>query len=211
MSMKILVVDDHPLMLQGIKQTLIAEPDMKVVGEAKSADEALSLLRAIEIDVLILDINMSGRSGLDALPDIRKTSPMLPILMLSIHPEGAVALRAIKAGANGYLSKDAIPEELIRAVRRVHSGKSYVSPFLADLLVHEMNGHPLSLPHTKLSDKEYQVMCLLASGKGITEIAALMRLSSSTISTFRTRLLEKMNMTTNAELTRYAVHCQLID
>lgn len=208
--MNILIVDDHPLVRRGLVQTLAAEPGMAVAGEAGSVAEARALLRAGRFDVVILDINLPDGTGFDVLHEIRQSDPRLPVLVLSIHPEGSVALRAIKAGANGYLSKDGAPEELALAVRRLAGGGSYVSRPLADLMVQEMSGRAVPLPHEKLSDREYQVMCLLASGKPLGQIAESLGLSPTTVSTYRGRVLDKMGFSSNADLTRYAVAKHLI-
>ena len=208
--MKILVVDDHPLIRQGLRQTLDAEADLTVAGEAGNAKDALAQLRSGMFDLLILDINLPDRSGLDLLQEIRNLCSRLPILVLSIHREHSLGRRALKAGANGYLCKDSAPEELVRAVRQVSNGGSYVSAELTDMLVAELSGRPNDSPHGKLSDREYQVMCLLATGKTITQIASLLRLGPTTISTYRMRILEKMELTSNAELARYAVINQLV-
>lgn len=209
--MNILIVDDHPLIHRGLAQMLGDETDIRVTGNADGAGAALALLRSAPFDIVILDINLPDLNGLDLLRVIRKTYPALPILALSIHPEGSVALRAIKAGANGYLCKQSAAEEVVTAVRRLAAGASYVSAKLADMLVLELGGRTLPNAHDKLTDREYQVMCMLATGKAIIEIADLLHRSPNTISTHRTRVLEKMGMVTNAELTRYAVAHQLID
>ncbi|NTV10111.1 MAG: response regulator transcription factor [Zoogloea sp.] len=208
--MKILIVDDHPLVRQGLKQTIDAVPDMTVAAEARDASEALAALRGGMCNVVILDINLPDRTGLDVLQELRKFNGKLPVLVLSIHPERALAIRCLKAGANGFLNKESAPEELVRAVRKIANGGTYVSSALADMLALEVSGRSLALPHEKLSDREYQVMCLLASGRSISQIAVMLNRSPNTISTYRARILDKMGMDSNAELTRYAVASQLI-
>lgn len=208
--MKIIIVDDHPLIRQGLKLTLESEPEMAVSAAATTAGEALALLRSAECDVLILDINLPDRDGLQVLKEIRTFNSRLPILVLSIHPEGSLAFRALKSGANGYLNKESAPEELVKAVRIVAGGGTYVSSRLAQSVVLEVSGRTLVLPHEKLSDREYQVMCQLASGCSISQIAAKLGCSPNTVSTYRSRILDKMAMRSNAEITQYAVAHQLI-
>ncbi len=208
--MKIAIVDDHPMVRAGIRLTISNEEDMEVIGEAGTSREALALLSRISADVLVLDINLPDRSGLDTLRDIVKTQPELPVLILSIHPEGSVAIRAIKSGASGFLNKESAPSELVLALRKLHKGGTYISEGLADLLVKDVGGRSAAILHDALSDREYQVMCLLASGQSIAQIASLLHRSPNTISTFRARILEKMGMSTNADLTRYALQNQLI-
>lgn len=203
--MKILIVDDHPLIRRGLRQTLESEPGLSVVAEAGTAEDALDRLREAEFDLLILDVNLPGRSGLEALGEIRRSQPHLPILMLSIHPDDSVALHAVEAGANGYLCKHIAPEELVRAVRKLGAGGRYYSDHLMEMMALKLSGRAAALPHESLTDREYQVMCLLAVGKSITEIAALLNRAPTTVSSHRTRILGKMGMTTNSELTRYAI------
>lgn len=209
--MKILIVDDHPLIRLGLKRTLAAEKDISVAGECGTAAEALAMLDAAQFDVLVLDINLPDGNGLNVLRTIRKSDSGLPVLVLSIHPEDCVAMHAIKAGANGYLCKDSAPEALVQAVRQVGAGGSYVSPRLADMMVQELSGRSAVLPHESLTDREYQIMCLLAAGKSISAIATALSRSPTTISTHRSRVLDKMRMSSNTELARYAATHRLID
>ncbi|MEW6001601.1 MAG: response regulator transcription factor [Nitrospirota bacterium] len=210
-SIKICIADDHELIRRGFKQIIAEEPDMAVVGEAKNADEVLDFIRKKDCDVIILDISMPGRSGLDLLKELKVQKPKLPVLILSMYPEELYAVRTLKAGAGGYLTKDSASEELVKAIRKVVEGKKYVSPTLSEKLAFDLEigeGKPL---HEHLSDREYQVMCMIASGKTVKDIAQELFLSVKTISTFRFRILEKMRMKNNAELTHYAVKHHLID
>jgi len=210
--MKLVIVDDHPMVRKGIKQTLNAELSVKSVHEASNAQDALSLLQKMpEISVLILDINLPDRNGFDVLLDIHRRWPRLPVLVFSIHAEGTLGIRAIKAGASGFLNKTCAPEALVNAVKQLASGATYVSSYLADLLVREISGRVMAASHDQLSDREYQVMCMLATGKSISQIAAALYRSPSTISTYRSRILEKMGVSNNAELTQYAISNQLIE
>jgi two-component system, NarL family, invasion response regulator UvrY len=208
---KILIADDHPMIRQGLKQTVSDEPDMEIAGEAQNAQEALDLVRQRVGDVLILDISMPGRSGLEALKDITKEQPELPVLILSVHPEDLFAIRAFRAGAAGYLTKDSAPKELVTAIRKVVGGGRYISVTLAEKLVLDMatSGDPPL--HKSLSDREYEVFRLLAAGRRVSEIAEQLMLSVKTISTYRSRILDKMQMKNNAELMRYAIQHQLVE
>lgn len=200
---RIIVADDHPVVRQGIIKILAPDTNVQVVGEAGNAGEVLSLLDRIPADVLLLDIAMPGRNGLDLLPELGQKFPRLQILILSQYPEEQMAVRAIRAGANGYLTKDSAPTELANAIRRLREGRKYVTPSLAELLAETIQV-PTEKPHQTLSDREYQVFLLLASGKTVSEIAERFNLSVKTVSTYRTRVLEKMGLRTNVELTRYA-------
>jgi two-component system, NarL family, invasion response regulator UvrY len=207
---KLLIADDHALIRRGIIQTIADEPDMRVTGEAQDAQHLLDLARTIEWDLAILDINMPGRNGLDALKEVKKEYPTRPVLMLSMHPEEHFAVRAFKAGAAGYLTKESPPEELITAIRKVLTGGRYISPAFTEIIVKELafgSDRPL---YELLSDREYEVLRLLASGRTVSEIAGQLALSVKTVSTYRTRVLEKLNLKNNAELMRYAVENQLV-
>jgi two-component system, NarL family, invasion response regulator UvrY len=207
---KILIVDDHPVVRQGLRQVLADEPDMKVAGEAANANELLEQLRREAWDIVLLDITMPGRGGLEVLKDMRRERAKLPVLVLSMHPEDQFGLRVLKAGASGYLTKDTAPEELVKAIRKVCGGGKYISPMLAEQLAVRLDIDEPRPPHEFLSDREYQVMCLIASGKRVGDIAKELSLSVKTISTYRLRILEKMGFRTNAELTRYAIERGLI-
>jgi two-component system invasion response regulator UvrY len=206
----ILVADDHAVVRKGIVQIISADPGMAVVGEAQDGNELLERAKAVAADVVILDITMPNKNGLDVLKELRRARPKLPILVLSVHPEDQYAVRVLKAGAAGYMTKESAPEELIEAIRKVHQGGRYVSSSLAEklaLYLHADNEKPL---HARLSDREYQVLCLIAQGKTVSEIAEEISLSVKTVSTYRVRLLEKMRMNTNSDLTRYALQNQLV-
>jgi two-component system, NarL family, invasion response regulator UvrY len=208
---RILVADDHPILRRGLKEILLRELDGATCGEAGTADQVLSEVESQEWDLLILDVTMPGRSGLDVLRDLRGLRPQLPVLVLSMHPEDQLGKRALKAGASGYMNKESAPEELIEAVQKVLEGRVYVSPVLAERLALDLRencGRPL---HDTLSEREFEVLRMLASGKTVSEIAAELHLSVPTVSTHRAHILAKMNMTTTAALITYAVHNRLVD
>lgn len=208
---RILIADDHALIREGLKKILKAAQDISVVGEAQNAREVMEEVKKQELDVVILDISLPGKSGLELLKDLKQEYPALPILILSMHPEDRFAVRALKAGAAGYVTKESAVEELVKAIRKVVHGRKYVSPALAEKLAFDLETDTGKPPHESLSDREYQVMCLIAVGKSVREIAGELFLSISTVNTYRGRILEKMNMKTDAELIRYAVQNQLID
>lgn len=208
---QVYIVDDHPLLREGLKHVLADHPDFLSPAEAESAEQLLEQVDDPKWDVIVLDIALPGRSGLEALLEIRKRRPQLPVLMLSVHSEEQYALRAIRAGASGYLSKNNAAGELVPAIRRILSGKKYISPSLADVLANAIETGKDRPPHETLSDREYHVMCRIAQGKTVSEIAVETSLSVKTISTYRSRALEKMDMQTNAELTRYAIRNGLVD
>jgi len=200
---RVLIADDHPIVRRGLRQIVADQADMNVT-EAGDGPEALRLLDNGEFDVVLLDINMPGISGLDVLSQIRARQPRLPVLVLSAHPEAEFAVRILKAGASGYMNKELAPEELVKAIRRVIGGRKYVSPAVAELLA-ESVGKDEDDPHASLSDREFQVMLLIAAGKTASEIADEIALSVKTVSTYRARILEKMNLKNNAELMRYVI------
>lgn len=202
---RILVADDHAIVRRGLIQILAEHCDMSVVGEASDAAELFALARAQQWDIVVLDVSMPGRGGLEVLKELKTEFPARPVLILSVHPEDQYAVRALRAGAAGYLTKDSAPAELVNAIRKAMQGGKYVSPSLAEKLAFNLAPDPDRLPHEALSDREYQVLCAIASGKTVSEIAEEMSLSVKTISTYRTRLLEKMNLKNNAELTHYAI------
>jgi len=208
---RILVADDHAIVREGLKQILADVNDMAVRDEAAGGQEALAKIRSGEFDVVLLDISMPGRSGLEILKEIKAERPKLPVLILSMHAEEQYAVRALRAGASGYLTKASAPDELIGAIRKVSCGRKYVSSSLAEKLAVELDIDTHKPPHATLSDREYQVMLMLASGKSVKEIADELCLSVKTISTYRSRLMEKMNMKKNAELTLYAIRNRLVD
>jgi DNA-binding NarL/FixJ family response regulator len=207
---KILVADDHAVVRQGVKQILADVRDMTVKDEAQNGTEALKKVAEQAFDVVLLDISMPGRSGLEVLEDIKALHPKLPVLILSMHPEEQYAVRALKAGASGYLTKASAPQELIGAIRKAAEGGKYVTASLAEKLADQLEVDTEKLPHELLSNREHQVMLMLAGGKSVSDIADELNLSVKTISTYRTRVMSKMGMKKNAELTLYAVHNKLI-
>jgi DNA-binding NarL/FixJ family response regulator len=210
--MRVLIVDDHAVVRRGLQQILVDEYDDIEFGEATSAEEAIEKLHGGEWDVIILDVSMPGRSGLDALKEIKKDRPSVPVLMLSFHPEDQFATRVLKAGASGYMTKESAPEELVNAINKVLGGGKYVSPALAEQLAADLERDASGvLPHKKLSDREYEVLLDIASGKLVSEIADKLSLSVKTISTYRARILEKMNLKSNADLVRYAIRHDLVE
>lgn len=208
---KILIADDHAIVRQGLRQTVADQPDMEVAGEARDAQETLKLVKNETWDVVVLDITMPGKSGLELLIELKEVCPKLPVLILSMHSEEQFAVRALKAKASGYITKQSAPKELIKAIRKVHQGGKYVSPALAETLAFELGTDDGRAAHEKLSDREYQVMRMIAAGRTPKEIAAELNLSEKTVGTYRMRVLEKMNMKRNAELIRYAVENRLVD
>ncbi len=202
---RVLIADDHAIVRQGLRQILSDTPDLTVAGEAENGVQAVQMVRTGEWDVVLMDVSMPDRNGIDALKLIKKEFPRLPVLILSMYPEDQYAIRALKAGAAGYLTKQSAPELLVTAIRQVASGKKYVSPSLAEELANAIGDDSERLPHEKLSDREYQTLCMIASGKTPTEIAEALKLSVKTVSVYRARLLEKMNLRNNAELTHYGL------
>lgn len=210
-TINILIADDHAFLREGIKKTIGDEIDMKVVAEASNAIEALAVLQTKEIDIAIMDISMPGKSGLEVLKDLKAMKKKFKILILSMHPEDRFAIRALKAGASGYLTKESAPDELVKAIRTVLNGRKYVSKSLAEKLIDVINDDFDKLPHETLSDREYEVFIKIASGKKATEIAEQLSISVHTVNTYRARILEKLSMGSNVELTQYAMHNNLID
>ena len=208
---EILIADDHAIVREGLKQIVAETADIVVADEATSGHEVLEKVLKNEYDVVILDISMPGRGGVDILKQMRGQKPHLPILILSMHPEEHYAIRVLKAGAAGYLTKESAPDELLTAIRRVSSGRKYVSPSLAEQLAFDLERDAEKPRHETLSDREYQVMCMIASGKRVQEIAEELCLSVKTVSTYRSRMLEKMKMKHNAELMHYAIKHGLVE
>jgi len=208
---RILIVDDHPIVRDGLKQILGDTDDLVVGGEAGNADEALSLVRESDFDLVVLDITLPGRTGIDLLRDLRRERPALPVLMLSIHPEDELGIRAVKAGASGYLSKQCASDDLVHAIQLIVTGNKYISRSLADHLIEEIQRDTNKPPHELLSDREYEVMSLIATGSSMKEVAAALSLCKSTVSTYRVRIMDKLNVRSNAEITRYAIHHGLVN
>lgn len=207
---KLIIIDDHKIVRSGLKQILSEEPDIEVIGEGQNAQEAMEHLKNPEVDVMLLDISMPGKTGLEILIEAKRIRSKLPVLILSMHPEEQFATRTLRAGASGYLTKESAPEELVTAIKKVYNGGKYVSRGVAEVLAFDLEGRGREIPHENLSDREFQVLCKLASGRTVKEVAEELYLSVKTISTYRTRILEKMDMRTNAELTYYAIQNHLV-
>jgi two-component system invasion response regulator UvrY len=207
---RILIADDHPIVREGLKQIVSETPDMVLAGEASNGDQVVEQVERGVADVVVLDISMPGESGLDVLKKLRARYPRLPILMLSVHSEDQYAIRSLRAGASGYLTKESLSGELLTAIRRVAQGRRYVSEELAERLVLRLDNDLQKPLHEDLSDREYQVMRMVASGKALKQIAAELGLSPKTVSTYRARVLEKMGVHSNADLVRYALQHGLI-
>ncbi|MFM2293304.1 MAG: hypothetical protein RIS29_3117 [Bacteroidota bacterium] len=208
---KVFIVDDHEIIREGLKKILKEESDLVVVGEAQNGDEVLQNIKNIDCDIMLLDMNMPGRSGLDLLGDIKNLKPEMHILVLSIHPEDKFALRTLKSGASGYLCKDTALEELVVAIRKVHTKGRYLSTTLAEQLAFDFMPEKDQAPHEMLSGREQEIMVMLASGKKVKEIAADLQLSISTVFTYRVRIFEKLKIKSNVELTHYAINNKLVE
>jgi len=208
---KILIADDHSIVREGLKQIVAEEKDMLVAGEAKEASEIFSLVENNHFDIAIIDISMPGRSGLDALKDLKKIKPGLPVLILSMFSEDQYGLRALKAGASGYMKKVSAPNELVSAIRTIVAGGKYINQSLAEKLASEFGNAEKSSRHDKLSDREFQIMCLIAAGKTAEEISADLSISIHTFYSYRNRILEKMQLKSNVELAQYVIQNKLIE
>jgi DNA-binding NarL/FixJ family response regulator len=209
--LRVLIADDHAVVRQGLRQILADIPELTEVGEANNGEDALSRVRAEPWDVLVLDMSMPGRGGLDVLKDVRRVRPSTRVLVLSMHPEDQFAVRLLKAGAAGYLTKETAPDELVTAVRKVMSGGKYISATLAEKLAFDMDRDVDKPAHEALSDREFQVLRMLATGKTVQQIADELLLSAKTISTYRARILEKLNLKSNAEMIHYSIQNRLIE
>ncbi|MEJ1958689.1 MAG: response regulator transcription factor [Nitrosomonadales bacterium] len=208
----VLVVDDHALIRKGLKQILDDTSDIRVSGEAESGMEAIRMVRDNKYDIALLDITLPDKYGIDVLKQIKLQCPSLPVLILSMHPDEQYALRSIKAGAAGYMNKQSAPSQLVTAIRKVASGKKYISSELAEQLADNLtNDKPQDASHKILSNREYQTLCLMAAGKSLSEMADIMSLSAKTVSVYRARMLEKMQLKNNAEAVRYAINNHLIE
>jgi DNA-binding NarL/FixJ family response regulator len=208
---RMLVADDHTIVREGLKQIFFDTRDMVVADEARNAQEAINKVEDDDYDIVLLDISLPGRSGLDVIKQIKLIKPELPVLVLSMHPEEQYAIRSLRAGASGYLTKESASQELIEAIRKVARGKKYITSSLAEKIAFEMEVDTSKPLHETLSDREYQVLCMIASGKTVKEIGAALSLSVKTISTHRSRILKKMKMKNNAQLIRYAIRQNLVD
>lgn len=207
---RILIADDHAIVRRGLKQILTEIPGVAVIDEAANGQEVISMVNKSDYDLVLLDISMPGRSGLDVLKQLRAEKPGMSVLMLSMHPEEQYAVRALKAGASGYLTKESAPDELIMAARKILAGGKYVSASLAERLAYDLNRHSEKAPHEILSDREFQILRMIAAGKTVKEIGEDLALSVKTVSTYRARILAKMRLKNNAEITRYAIENGLL-
>ncbi len=206
---RVLVADDHTIVREGLKQILARSGDLLVAGEATNGNDVLKMVREQEWDVLVTDMSMPGRNGIELIKLVKEARPKLPVLVLSMYGEEQYAVRAIRAGASGYLNKESASEQLVAAIRKIASGGVHVSPAVAEALFNNVRGGQNTLPHEQLSDREFQVLQLIAGGQSVTAIASALNLSPKTVSTHKTRILEKMHMTNQAELIRYAIEHRL--
>jgi DNA-binding NarL/FixJ family response regulator len=209
--MKILIVDDHELIREGLKKVLVKHTEMSVVGEACDSIELHDQLKRLQVDIIIMDISLPGRSGLDLVNDLKKSYPEIKVLILSMHPEERFAIRALKAGAAGYLTKQSAAQELVKAIKRVMNGGKYISPALAEQLALEIESPSDKPAHELLSNREFEIMRMIGFGKSVSEIGEELSLSVNTVTSYRARIMEKMKMKTNAELIRYAIQHQLVE
>jgi DNA-binding NarL/FixJ family response regulator len=210
-ALKVLIADDHAIVRQGLRQILQDTHDKIVIDEAENGHQVLEMVSKSAYSIILLDISMPGRSGIDILKQIKQNNREQKILIISIHPEEQYAIRALKAGADGYLTKGSSPDELISAIYSIMGGEAYVTSAIAQRLVLDLRAARGKLPHETLSDREHEVLCMIAEGKSIARISAELSLSVKTVSTYRTRLLEKMNMKNNMQLTRYAMENNLLE
>lgn len=208
---RVMIADDHAIVRQGLKQILSETDDIVVAGEAETGFEAITIARQQVFDVMLLDISLPDRNGIEVLKQIKKDQPGLTVLMLSMHNESEFAIRSIKAGAAGYLNKQSAPMQLVTAIRQVASGQKYITLALAQELANAITSNTEQPLHMSLSDREYQTLCLIAGGKALAEISAIMCLSPKTVSVYRSRLMEKLKLTNNSELVRYAIKHKLVD
>jgi two-component system, NarL family, invasion response regulator UvrY len=206
----VLIADDHPIVREGLKQVIAKAVDMTIAGEALNGQDVLDMLSVGQVDVVVMDFAMPGRSALDVLKEIKRDHPRLPVLILSMYPENELAPRVLRAGASGYMTKESAPKELVQAIRKLHSGGKYVSAALAEKLVFDFAVQSGRKPHEELSDREYEVLIMVASGKSMDEVAAELSISAKTARTYRDRLLAKMKLKNVVELTHYALQNGLI-
>lgn len=210
-KIKILIADDHAIVREGLKQIVAEEKDMIVCGEATDSKQLMHLLEKDKWDIVILDINMPGRNGLETLKDIKQLYPELPVLILTMFSEEQYGIRAIKSGASGYLKKVSAPDELVHAIRKIVTGRKYITETLAEKLAANLSEPKISSPHEKLSDREFEIMCSIAQGKSADEIAKDLSISVNTFYTYRNRILEKLSVKSNVEITQYAIRHKLTD
>jgi DNA-binding NarL/FixJ family response regulator len=209
--LRICIADDHAIVRKGLKQILSETPDLVVSGEAATGQELLRQVGKNDFDVVLLDISMPGRNGLEILKELRAEKPRLPVLILSVYPEEQYAVRALKTGAAGYLTKESAPEELIAAIRRISLGKKYVTSSLAEKLASYLETDLEKPPHESMSNREFSILCRIGAGKSVTEIAAELTLSVKTVSTYRSRILKKLGLKNNAEIMKYAIRAGLAE
>lgn len=209
--MKIIVADDHQLIREGIKRILAGQPDVTAVAEAENAQQVLDLVRSGNWDIVVLDIKLPGKSGLDVLKELKDERPKLPVLILSMYPEEQFAVRVIRAGASGYLSKASAGDELLNALNKIYRGEKYISKEVADILADAIDDRGDRPGHMLLSDREFEVFRMIGAGKPVGEIAAELSLSVKTVSTYRSHILEKMKLKNNAEIMQYAITHKLVD
>ncbi|PAU94791.1 DNA-binding response regulator [Aliifodinibius salipaludis] len=209
---KVVIADDHPFIREGVKKVVDGKIDLEIIGEAENGNELLAILEEKTPDIIVLDITMPGKSGLELLKELRDRYPNLPVLILSIHSEERFAIRALKAGAFGYLTKASISDDLLKAIRKiVTENRKYITPEVAEQLASQVDSSKEGALHEALSDREFEVLCMIASGKDVNDIAEELSLSPQTIHTYRTRIKEKMNISSNVEMTRYAIENNLIE
>jgi len=208
---RILIADDHPLVREGLKKILKEESDMDVVGEAQNSEELAGLMQRRKFDVVVTDLSMPGRNALELLKDVSKIAPRIPVLILTMHPEERFAVRAIQLGAAGYITKESAPVELVKAIRHVVTGGKYITPSVAERMAREYAPLGTKAPHELLSNREFEILCMIASGKAVKEIADELNISINTVHTYRSRVLEKMNARSNSELTQYAIRNNLVE
>lgn len=209
-AVNIIIADDHPVVRAGLRQILAESGEIRQIAEASDGQDLLEKLKKTRYDIILLDITMPGRNGLEILKELRILYPSTPVLVLSVHPEEQYALRVIRSGAAGYLTKETAPENLLEAIRRILGGKKYITPEIAEILAASLDGKGDLAPHLRLSDREFETLRMIAQGKSLTEIAGEMFLNVKTISTYRRRILDKMNMKSTAELVNYAVKNGLV-
>jgi DNA-binding NarL/FixJ family response regulator len=206
---KVLIADDHTIVRDGIRQIIDSEPQLKTVAEAENGNQVLELTDKIQIDVVVLDITMPGRNGLETLKELRKLHPKIAVLVLSMHPKDQYAIRVLKAGASGYITKESASEVLVTAIKKVYRGEKYIGSIVSELLANYIQHENPDSPHEILSDRELEVFCLIGNGKSVSQISAQLNLSVKTISTYRRRILEKTQFLNNAEITRYCIERNL--
>lgn len=209
--LKIIIADDHQVIREGIKRIVNNEVDLKIIEEVETGEKLLSKLSSDSFDLVILDVGLPGRSGIEILQSLRKIFPKLPVLMFSMQPEDRIAIRAIKAGANAYLTKDTPSVELIKVIRKISTGKKHITPSIAEKLAEMIDDNFEGTPHSRLSEREFEVMCLIARGRTTKEISDSLSISPNTVNTYRSRILTKMNFNNNMELAYYVIQNSLID